>query len=99
MQIEETDEAAHLPVYIHLCEVRATVRSECSKAANQYRRKRGNRKTPRKKKRGRNNPPKCDDCRDAGRAAGRADGPGQRYHCGEKIAELILFDFELIFAC
>ena len=62
------------PVYIHLCEARAAGRSARSEAAKQCRRKMRNRKTPCKKKRGRDKPSKCDDCRDVG----RAEWPRQR---------------------
>ena len=51
---------------------RATERSARSEAAKQYRKKRGTERR-REKKRGRDRPSKCDDCRDTG----RADWPGQ----------------------
>ena len=41
MQIKETDQAAHLPVYIHLCEAQAVERSIRSETAKSYRKQRG----------------------------------------------------------
>ena len=72
-QIKETDLAAHLLVYIHLCESRATERSARSEAARQYR-KTWNRDAE-KKERGRDKPSKCDH----GRNASGAHRAGQRF--------------------
>ena len=41
MQVKETDVAAHLPIYMHLCETRANDGSARSEAAKQYSTKRG----------------------------------------------------------
>ena len=53
MQIKETDQAAHLPVYIHLCEAQAVERSIRSETAKSHRKQRGinRRREKRRKKR------------------------------------------------
>ena len=78
MHIEETDLAAHLPIFIHMCELRANEKSARHEAAKQYRKKMEP-KDAEKKERARDTPSKCDDSRDAGRDAGRAVRPGPRF--------------------
>ena len=41
MQIKETDHAAHLPVYMHLCEAQTVERSIRSETAKSYKKQRG----------------------------------------------------------
>ena len=41
MPIKETDQAAHLPVYTHLCEAQIVERSIRSETAKSYRKQRG----------------------------------------------------------
>ena len=50
MQIKETDQAAQLPVYIHLCEAQAVERSIRSKTAKSYRKQRGIKRRRKKRK-------------------------------------------------
>ena len=47
--IKETGQAAHIPVYIHLCEAQPVERSIRSETAKSYRKQRG-KKAPRKRK-------------------------------------------------
>ena len=50
MQIKETDQAAHLPVHIHLCEAQAVERSIRSETAKTYRKQRGIKRRREKRK-------------------------------------------------
>ena len=62
-KLEETAEAAHLLVYIHICEAQTVERIICSETAKSHRKQRG-KKRRREKEEGRNWPD-----------AGRADRP------------------------
>ena len=73
MQINETDPAAHLPIYMNLCEPRANESSARSEAAKQYKKKSVDQGEAEKKERGRDKPSNCDASNDAR----RAERPGQ----------------------
>ena len=68
MQIKETDQAAHLPVYMHLCEAQTVERSIRSETAKSYKKQRRTEKRREKRK-------KESLMRNAHRDAGRADRP------------------------
>ena len=75
IQIRVTEQATHLPVFVHFCESHIAERSARSKAAKGYRRKRGGerrRGRRRKDKHVRLEISKCDGCCDAG----STHGPG-----------------------
>ena len=57
VQKRETDQPAHLQVYIHLCEARAPERGARREAAKQYRKKRGEEKRGEKRRKGQERAP------------------------------------------
>ena len=68
MQIKETDQAAHLPVYMHLCEAQTVERSIRSETAKSFKKQRRTEKRREKRK-------KESLMRNAHRDAGSADRP------------------------